>query len=65
MAFLLSFQPGVRNLDVMAGTQAAFLDYTETGHTIGRLGGTRNPVNFMKAPHQPWNNSSIFLHAKE
>lgn len=32
MAFLLSFHPVVRNLDVMAGAQAASLAREEEGH---------------------------------
>ena len=45
MNFLLSYCPAVRNLDAMAGAQAAVLDRKEEGHTVGRLTGVLSPVN--------------------
>lgn len=66
MAFLYSFFcPSLRNLDVMAGAQAAILGHEEEGHDAGRLKGAWNLVKFVEIPHQFWNSPSVCFYAKE
>lgn len=50
MAFLLSFHPVVRNLDVMAGAQAASLAREEEGHWR-KAKGAWTPVNSVESTH--------------
>lgn len=64
MTFLLSFHPVVRNLDVMAGAQAASLNREEEA-TAGKGERSLDPCQLCESTHQLGNVPSFFLCVSE